>query len=237
MYSAQREQILQSLESSHAAFYSSAVFGGPSMHFHHRALADAAGGSHHAFAESSYAMLASWGMHRMGRRGAKMAEFATYEASLQRTWPNIQQLQTKYPDSLTSENWIALQQVFLAVKAMRSAFSLVATSKVLAHALPNLVPPVDRQYTIKFLHRSKALPNDINGEWELLRGILESFFYPILQEGRFKDAAKRWCASEPPYLWDTSLLKIVDNLLVGHVWAETPNLSMHSDVAATRRRR
>lgn len=223
MYSAQREKILNSLDLSHDRFYSSEIFGGPSLYFHHRALAAAQTGLLPNFAETSYAMLASWGMHRMGKGGAKMADFKIYETSLIQAWPTIQELTEVLPEDATELHWVALKEVFLLIKAMQSSFSLVATSKVLAHVLPNLVPPVDRHYTIRFLYRNRVLPKNIEGEWELLREFLESFFHPILKEPRFTTAAAKWNVTNQSYPWDTSLLKTVDNVLVGYMRRDDTN--------------
>ena len=220
MYITQQEKFLSSLEASHGQFYKAAVFGGPSLYFHKRALADGQVGLP-AFAESSYAMLASWGMHRMGRGGAKMADFGGYEDSLRETWPTIKRLQGREPSAMTATDWDDLKATFLGIKAMQSAFSLVATSKVLAHALPTLVPPVDRQYTIKFLYGSRVLPKNIDGEWDLLKNFLEFFFYPVLREERFQRAFAQWQANCDRYPWDTSPLKTIDNLLVGHMRINT----------------
>ena len=41
----------------------------------------------------------------------------------------------------------------------------MGNSKVLAHLLPNLIPPVDREYTLTFLFRNKQVTNGLNEEW------------------------------------------------------------------------
>ncbi|MBH2010698.1 MAG: hypothetical protein I8H71_13425 [Xanthomonadaceae bacterium] len=217
MYSSHRSEILQALQPAHARFYASAVFGGPSLHFHLRALEAAEQSDLDFFAEASYAMLAAWGMHRMGQGGAKMAEFALYKASLRHVWPLLMELRVVSSESMQPGHWRYLERAFLSIKAMRSSFSLVANSKVLAHALPNLVPPVDRQYTIRFLIHSTVLPKNIEGEWLLFRGFLESFFYPLLAEEALALAAAKWSGEADRFPWNTSLLKTVDNLLVGHM--------------------
>ncbi len=38
MFEAPRTELLRNLDAAHAAFYGAAVFGGPSLHFHVRAL-------------------------------------------------------------------------------------------------------------------------------------------------------------------------------------------------------
>ena len=51
-------------------------------------------------------------------------------------------------------------------------------------------------------------------EWLLLRKILEEFFYPVVADLKFSSLAASWIAS-PKFPWDTSLLKVVDNLVIG----------------------
>jgi hypothetical protein len=45
--------------------------------------------------------------------------------------------------------------------------------------------------------------------------VLESFFYPVEQSSVFQPKAKVWLEHPDRYKWDTSPLKIVDNLVIG----------------------
>ena len=56
----------------HDAYYRAETFGGPSLYFHHRALATRQSPASLAHLEYVYATLASWGMHRMGTGGSRM---------------------------------------------------------------------------------------------------------------------------------------------------------------------
>jgi hypothetical protein len=69
MFDEQRNRLLTDLGSAHDTFYRAQVFGGPSLHFHLRSLDAAIAQDFERFAESVYAVLASWGMHRMGPGG------------------------------------------------------------------------------------------------------------------------------------------------------------------------
>lgn len=137
-FSTQAAKLLSDLEDSHAHFHESAVFSGPSLHFHQSALVDAKAGDIDQFTQSSYAMLASWGMHRMGRGGAKMDDFPQYRSSIHAIWPCAESLRECLAKDLAETEWEILRQAFIGIKAIKGAFSLVANSKVLAHALPNL---------------------------------------------------------------------------------------------------
>jgi hypothetical protein len=98
---------------------------------------------------------------------------------------------------------------------MRTATSLVGNSKVLAHALPNLVPPVDREYTLKFLYGRGEIKNDIEVEWTKLEEILRGFFHPVLASAAFQKAVRGWMQQRDSFAWDTSELKVIDNLVIG----------------------
>jgi hypothetical protein len=98
---------------------------------------------------------------------------------------------------------------------MHSATSIVGNSKVTAHLLPNLVPRVDREYTLKFLFRRGQIANGIDLEWEKLRQILTGFFYPVAQSPVFQAKHNEWLSRTEPFEWDTSPLKTVDNLVIG----------------------
>jgi hypothetical protein len=92
MFEAQRERLLKSLDVAHEAYYRAETFGGPSLCFHLRALEASNASDFEDFVESSYALLAAWGMHRMGGRGSKMCEFEQFETSLKVLWPTILKL-------------------------------------------------------------------------------------------------------------------------------------------------
>jgi hypothetical protein len=215
MFETHQERLLGSLDAAHAAYYRAGTFGGPSLYFHLRALEAGKAADLHRFADRVYALLAAWGMHRMGRGGSKMREFEDFQASLKPLWPTVLSLQQATPDELGAGGWQDLGRVFRGIRCMATGTSLVGNSKVMAHALPNLVPPVDREYTLRFLFGSTNIANDIDREWEKLEIILRRFFYPIARSEPFRSRARRWQAERGVFRWDTSPLKITDNLVIG----------------------
>jgi hypothetical protein len=98
---------------------------------------------------------------------------------------------------------------------MSTETSLVGNSKVMAHALPNLVPPVDREYTLKLLYGHGRIKNGIEREWKTLEQILRDFFYPAVQSDQFQEALRGWMKQPEPFAWDTSELKVAANLVIG----------------------
>jgi hypothetical protein len=200
---------------AHEHYYASEVFSGPSLYFHHRALDSAEAGDLHSFAEYAYAVLASWGMHRMGRGGAKMRAFEEFRGSLAGVWPLLRDLRAAAPVSMDAATWDGLERAFRSIRCMATGTSLVGNSKVLAHAIPNLVPPIDREYTLRYLRGGTHVANNIDSEWRLCRTILSEFFYPAVQDPQLSPRLQAWLTAEYP--WNTSSLKIVDNLVIGIV--------------------
>jgi hypothetical protein len=202
-------------------------FGGPSLYFHGRALEEAQnnflGNSH---LEMIYATLASWGMHRMGITKTKLVEFTVFKKTILKEGENLKSLKNYKIESLDnsklSDLITILNNVFSNLKISESEAKLVANSKTLAHILPNLVPPIDRQYTIRFFTtknsdflnpdgKFKAVPNFKNtDENEYLQLILEKLF-DFTQHIKNNNKIK----VEPPF--NTSFPKIFDNLIMTYV--------------------
>lgn len=214
MFESEQNRLLSTLDEAHQKYYQVEIFGGPSLHFHLKSLEAARAQDFERFAESVYAVLPSWGMHRMGG-GPKMREFAEFHSSLKAVWPIALQLQQKTPNNLGPSDRAALKEVFCGIRCMASSISLVGNSKVMAHLLSNLVPPVDREYTLSFLFRRTQIANDLQAEWNKLAQILEGFFYPVAQSQLFQSKAEKWLSQNHEFKWDTSPLKIIDNLVIG----------------------
>jgi hypothetical protein len=111
-------------------------------------------------------------------------------------------------------NW---QKIAVDVRVLlhnkREQPKLVGNSKVMAHALPNLVPPIYRHYTLRFLYKNETIINDTEWEWERLQAILQGFFYPVVESELFISQSMEW--NDKQFPWDTSPLKIIDNLIIG----------------------
>lgn len=130
-------------------------FGGPSLYFHQKALEyqkiDFLGNRH---IEYIYATLVAWGMHRMGNRGAKMPDYSFFKSSLlenKSDFENLRPLSIEQIKEGRIESIIEkLTYLCFSIKATTSSTRLVSGSKTLAHILPNLVCPIDREYTCRF---------------------------------------------------------------------------------------
>jgi len=206
--------ILDAAEKRHEKFTANARFSGPSLYFHTKALNAFPKGAVD-FSDASYAMLAAWGMHRMGKNGAKMVEFKEYSESIERHWGQLTALRTLTLSDVNEQTWNVLKELFFGIKAMNGKTFLVANSKVLAHALPELIAPIDRQYTLRFLKGTKSadIPQDIDRQWLIFRKLHESFFHVIARDKNFKIKAANWIRKKTSP-WDTSTLKVVDNCIM-----------------------
>lgn len=98
---------------------------------------------------------------------------------------------------------------------MASGTSLVGNSKVMHHMMPNIVPPIDREYTLRYLRGNSNISNNIDLEWVVMKEIIADFFIPIACDTECNLKATKWMASQNEYPWDTSLFKVVDNLVIG----------------------
>lgn len=133
-------------------------FGGPSIYFHTQAIKEQ---ENHFFSdrhiEMIYATLASWGMHKMGDPNitkAKMVSFVEFKHSILIHQKDFEKLREYRIDSCTYQeydNYLnQLEKIYYNLRVSISDATIVANSKTMAHILPNIIPPLDRQYSIRF---------------------------------------------------------------------------------------
>ncbi|WP_435547194.1 hypothetical protein [Desulfobacterium sp. N47] len=214
-YNDKIREILSNAERYHDAYYKAETFRGPSLYFHERALATRYDPTSLTHLEYVYATLASWGMHRMGRGGSKMRSFQVLSQSVQTLKGRIAEAQTFDFREMSEIKWAVLKEIFCGVKVMASGTTLVGNSKVMHHMLPNIIPPIDREYTLRFLRGNTTIRNDLEIEWLLMKEIISQFFIPVASDATFYSKAEQWMKRNEAYPWDTSVLKVVDNLVIG----------------------
>ncbi len=210
-------------------------FGGPSIYFHIQAIkeqeADFLSDRH---IEMIYATLASWGMHKMGDpefTKAKLVNYPDFKNSILNHRDQLKLLSALRIDSCTQDEYAShinqLEKIYYHLKVSISGATIVANSKTLAHILPNLIPPIDRQYTIRFFTQSNKDFFTISGDFKpvnLPQSIQEQFF----------DFKKYCCGIKVLFdrcdsnlfsidkdSFNTSHPKIMDNLIMAYV-KETP---------------
>ena len=153
------------------AFETSAAFPGPSLYFHLRAIERRR--EHESveslledriFLEYVYAVLPAWGMHRMGPQRAKVADFTSIVGALRRAAPALEQLWPLRITALDAEaagySAATAWDVISGLQVSTSQTQIVAGSKFLHHLLPDLIPPIDRQYTFNFFTGRTMVASD-----------------------------------------------------------------------------
>ena len=205
------------------AFSDGNPFTGPSIYFHHKTLAilrqhSTPCSALHSdeFLDYLYATLASWGMHRMGPRGAKLADMSQIKDSFAHQEASIREVQSlsmcTIPSAdvahVTSRVWSILDG--LGVGA--SGTKLVANSKALHHLLPALVPPIDRAYTLRFFYNNMMLSK---GDEATFKEIYPRFH-------RIAVACRDQIASHLGTGLNTSETKVIDNAIIGFVRTQLP---------------
>ncbi|HCO95547.1 MAG TPA: hypothetical protein DIU00_16630 [Phycisphaerales bacterium] len=215
MYHDKVRVILANADKYHQAYYESETFRGPSLYFHQRSLETRKSKKTLTHLEYVYATLVSWGMHRMGNGGPKMQSFDTFRQSIELLKDKIAEAQNFDFREMNGHKWALLKDIFERINVMASGTTLVGNSKVMHHMLPNVVPPIDRKYTLSYLRGNTNVKNDLDYEWQLMKDIVSDFFIPVGSDREFKSKAGDWIARQDEYPWDTSVLKIVDNLVIG----------------------
>lgn len=206
-----------------AFYHSREIFFGPSVYFYVKVinlLRDSDYGlllEDEHFVEYVYATLACWGMHRMGPTGSKMRDFEGFRKSILSNKNLFLELKRYRLDALPEENrrdiFGVLQSLFKNLRVMHSGSNLVGNSKVIHYLLPDLVPPIDRQHTIRFFYgdlTSKYTPTFRKEEETEL-------FLEIV--GYFRTICKRLNLTINDYdktkSFNTSIPKVIDNAIIG----------------------
>ncbi len=195
------------------------VFGGPSVHFHVRAIERRLTHDNVRSAiadddllELVYAVLASWGMHRMGPKGAKLVAFDSFREGIRRQAEILEELEPFVITDLDDVDGV-VDKIWRAVSGAQlsaSATQVVAGTKALHHLLPDLIPPVDREYTIRFFHENKMMNM---GDEAAFKEV-----YPALAEIASRATDNLKVNDRSPM--NTSPTKIIDNAIIGYVWSK-----------------
>jgi hypothetical protein len=152
-------------------FEANEAFPGPNLYFHLRAIERRR--QHQGvssllddtrFLEYAYAVLPAWGMHRMGSQAAKVGDFSQITAALREAAPALEQLWplsiTKLSGQEADKAAATAWEVIAHIKVSTSRTQIVAGSKMLHHLLPDLIPPIDRQYTFRFFTGQMMVASD-----------------------------------------------------------------------------
>ena len=203
-----------------AAFARDETFGGPSLYFHFQCISQFAGLSIEAklqndrFIEYIYAVLVSWGMHRMGNTATKLRSFREFKHEILSQKIHIQDLSRfkiwELSQSDLSKAQPILRQVLDSMKTSKSEAHLVANTKVLHHLLPDLVPPIDRYYTLRYFGINTMLPSSKSA------GSIFKYLFPAFVKisATLRDKINK-AVNLSNEDWNTSFTKVIDNAIIG----------------------
>ena len=109
-------------------------------------------------------------------------------------------------DAVADKIWCAVSGARLSA----SGTQIVAGTKALHHVLPDLIPPVDRTYTIRFFHENTLMPR---GDEDAFKEV-----YPALVQIASRAGDRLKVNNRSPM--NTSRTKIIDNAVIGYVWGK-----------------
>ena len=200
-------------------------FTGPSVYFHIKTLEIQQRNNtpcdvlqDDLFFDYLYATLTAWGLHRMGPGATKLTEIEELKASFLRQKEQIHALQSFEIDkildnevnSVTSKLWDVLDNLRVGVGETK----IVAGSKAIHHLLPNLMPPIDGEYTLKFFYNNRGTALN-QGDENAFKEI-----YPCFCQ--IASACTKKIEEHIGHGMNTSKTKVIDNAIVGFVLQELP---------------
>lgn len=170
------------------------------------------------FIEWIYATLAAWGMHRMGpdNKGAKMNDFDSFYSCIMNSQELVFKLKELKIEDINTDNVMPdIKELYLGLwSLMKSNSKLVAISKVMHFLLPHLIPPMDREYTMKFFNKNlptiKSKEDTTNIEKEFL------IFKYIYQQIQFISTQVD-CSKYIDEKFSPTIPKVIDNAIVSYI--------------------
>ena len=188
-------------------------FGGPSIYFHKEAIKeieiDFLGKRH---IDMIYAMLPAWGMHRMGEKSkTKVVDYDKFILQIDRIKLYLNDLKDRHISEITAQDILTLlKELHISIS---DAF-LVSSSKVLHHIIPNLICPIDRQYSVRFMQQKKgefdSSTIQLDYEYAYAEIFIKSMIFFITKHELI---LKEHINNE----FNTNITKIFDNLLMVYV--------------------
>lgn len=216
------EALVSTFDDAVRRFEASNAFPGPSLYFHEQAITRRRKASSidqllddDRFWEYVYAVLPAWGMHRMGAQAAKVGEFHamvdSFGAQRDALAELFEQRLTLVESGDRSDLAESIWNVIANLSVSTSRTRIVAGSKALHHVLPDLVAPIDRQYTFRFFTGQKNIAH--GGRAAFLE------WFPLLCE--VADRCRRQIeeALQREGFMATSEAKVVDNAIIGFMQA------------------
>lgn len=214
------DHLIENFEECLNHFYTEAVFTGPCVYFHEKAIrirnsyptAVATLDDDHFF-DAVYATLTSWGMHRLGSKGAKLRDLQEIRQSFIDLSADIERVQylvlCDIPDDDIEHVGKELRTIIEKLKVGAKSTILVPGTKAIHHLLPSLCPPIDRNYTLRFFYDQSQITKS---EGKIFEEIFPEFH-------RIARSCKKTILRRLTDIhgMSSSPTKIIDNAIVGWV--------------------
>jgi hypothetical protein len=207
------------------------AFGGPCVYFHReclRAGKEAFASQRHI--ETLYATLTAWGMHRMGDvdlTKTKLTGWDQFLQSLAQSADLVRPLReiklAGIPEKEYADVVSSLRKAYQTLRLSESDATIVVNAKALYHLLPDLIPPIDRQYTVRFFRHAPE-------KWLTAKRKFKPVMLPKGGDAQFRlsqeicGKVKRLADRVDGVLFDKELRdndvtapKAIDNAIVNHV--------------------
>jgi hypothetical protein len=212
------------------------AFGGPCIYFHLECLrAGREAFLSHRHIEMLYATLTAWGLHRMGDVDAtktKLKDWKSFHDSLLAnasalrrfvSYDLLQMSEVAYSQALSE-----LRSCYKSLDLSVSGSTVVVNSKALHHMLPELIPPIDRQYTVRFLTQLPEKWRGRNGKFRQIQlpkgpdAQFRLFHETCMKIKRLADRVDPALFKEQRLQYAVTVPKALDNAIVSFVRTVSP---------------
>lgn len=195
-------------------------FGNPAIYFHEKALEwqrkEFLGDRH---LEYVYATLVAWGMNRAGNRGPKMPDYGDFVLSIDKIRPQLRQWKDYRIETMDDFDFESLMQSHDLVDACFSINAsssnntkIVSCSKVMAHLLPNLVCPMDRQYTEAFFDITQHSIDEEREFFTMVMRTLRRFVTRDMNSNVVQPTAQKKFGESYPKIFDNFIIATIKQL-------------------------
>lgn len=160
------------------------------------------------FIKLSYVTLVAWDMNT---RGAKLSDYEVFKKSILANKNTIELLAHKtLVDGFYYDSIEILNELYHKLEIVADGKPIFVTfSKLMHFFLPDLVPPMDRKYTLNFFKKNtpNSIISDLPKSFDLYVAILFEYRYLATKEdlGVFINDG-----------WSKNIPKICDNIVIGY---------------------
>jgi hypothetical protein len=168
------------------------------------------------FFDYLYATLVAW---NMDSQRAKLCGFEQFIKTIRNSRQQIVELNKHSLKSLIHEDAEASGRFAQVVERINTVLSslrvsgtkswLVANTKALHHVLPELIPPVDRKYTLKFFFDSTSVKKDEKSNNQFFEVLVQYLYIYNLVADEVENMVDE-------NSFNSSSTKVIDNAIIGY---------------------